>query len=221
MSSAKLIYFNGRGRGEIVRLTLAATGIQFTEEFLTEPEQFNKLKSDGRLLFGQVPLLEIDGRDIVQTNAIVRYLATKGNIWGNEHEKVQVDMLYEGSRDFALAFLIIGFQDESKALDAAKSTTMPKYFAIFEEVLNKNGSGYLVGKQLTLADVGLLEPVLIALDYFGEEALKEFPSLKKFHSTMLFNERISSYLKGPQRKPKNDAAYVETVKTVLQRPITS
>ena len=41
--------------------------------------------------------------------------------------------------------------------------------------------------------------------------------LQKFHSTMLSNERISSYLNGPQRKPKNDANYVASVKKVLRR----
>ena len=40
--------------------------------------------SDGKLLFGQVQLLEIDGLKLVQTNSIVRYIGDKaGFIPGN------------------------------------------------------------------------------------------------------------------------------------------
>ena len=38
---------------------------------------FFVLLVDGKLLFGQVPLLEIDGLRIVQSYAIVRYVAEK------------------------------------------------------------------------------------------------------------------------------------------------
>ena len=50
-------------------------------------------------------------------------------------------MLYEGSRDLTLAFLAIGFQDETQVLDTAKSTAMPKYLSIFDEV---NTGSFLV-----------------------------------------------------------------------------
>jgi glutathione S-transferase len=41
----------------------------------------------GKVLFGQVPLLEIDGLNLVQTGAIVRYLARKYNLYGNNDKE--------------------------------------------------------------------------------------------------------------------------------------
>ena len=33
--------------------------------------------TDGKLMFNQVPLLEIDGKQLVQTGPIIRYIARK------------------------------------------------------------------------------------------------------------------------------------------------
>lgn len=43
--------------------------------------------TDGKLLFKQVPLLEIDGLELVQTPAIVRYIARKGGLYGHSNEE--------------------------------------------------------------------------------------------------------------------------------------
>lgn len=39
---------------------------------------------DGHLLFGQVPLVEIDGMMLTQTRAILSYLAAKYNLYGKD-----------------------------------------------------------------------------------------------------------------------------------------
>ncbi|CAC5402632.1 GST [Mytilus coruscus] len=63
---------------------------RYTEEYLTSKEQWEELKQSGKLLYNQVPLLEIDGLELVQTGAIVRYLAKKYNMYGsNEQEAVK------------------------------------------------------------------------------------------------------------------------------------
>ncbi|XP_058410132.1 glutathione S-transferase A4-like isoform X1 [Diceros bicornis minor] len=73
----KLYYFRGRGRMEPIRWLLAAAGVEFEEEFLETRERYEKLQKDGHLLFGQVPLVEIDGMMLTQTTAILSYLAAK------------------------------------------------------------------------------------------------------------------------------------------------
>jgi glutathione S-transferase len=45
-----LHYFNGRGRAEIVRLTLASVGIEWTEVHLNEASDFKKLKNGKTLI---------------------------------------------------------------------------------------------------------------------------------------------------------------------------
>ncbi|CAL1529086.1 unnamed protein product [Lymnaea stagnalis] len=213
---AKLYYFNGRGLGEMVRLTLAAGGIQFTEEFVTEREQFLKLIEDGKLLFKQMPLLEIDGKQIVQSKAIVRYLGKKTGLQGkNDDEALLVDQFFEGGRDFMTPAMMIGISPEDEALATIKKTVLPKYLPIFEKIAAKNGTGYLVGNSLTLADLSLLEPLLVYVEYLGKGIFQDFPALQKFFDTTTGLPRISEYLNGPIRKPKNSPEIVDVVKKVL------
>lgn len=40
--------------------------------------------ADGRLLFDQVPLVEIDGMPLTQSRAILSYLAAKYNLYGKD-----------------------------------------------------------------------------------------------------------------------------------------
>ena len=42
---------------------------------------------DGKLQFGQVPLLEIDGLKLVQTNSIVRYIGDKAGFIPEDLDK--------------------------------------------------------------------------------------------------------------------------------------
>ncbi|MCP6710977.1 hypothetical protein NL489_26880, partial [Klebsiella pneumoniae] len=55
-----LHYFNGRGRMECIRWLLAAAGVEFEEKFIETPQDLEKLKNDGSLMFQQVPMVEID-----------------------------------------------------------------------------------------------------------------------------------------------------------------
>ena len=70
-SECVLTYFEGRGRGELIRLMLEITGTPYTERTITK-EMLGDLRAKGDLLFQQLPLLEIDGMKLVQSAAIVR-----------------------------------------------------------------------------------------------------------------------------------------------------
>ena len=64
---------------ESIRWLLAETGVEFEEEFLETREQYEKLQKDGRLLFDQVPLVDIDGMPRTQSRALLSHLAAKYN----------------------------------------------------------------------------------------------------------------------------------------------
>ncbi len=49
---------------------------------MNEPEDIEKLRNGGKLFFNQLPLLEMDGMNMVQSYAIVRYIAAKHNLNG-------------------------------------------------------------------------------------------------------------------------------------------
>lgn len=66
---AVLTYFEGRGRGELIRLMLEVTGTPYVERAITKP-LLKELRDKGDLYFQQ---LETDGLKLVQSAAIVRY----------------------------------------------------------------------------------------------------------------------------------------------------
>lgn len=69
---AVLTYFEGRGRGELIRLMLEVTGTPYVERAITK-QLLKELRDKGDLYFQQLPLLETDGLKLVQSAAIVRY----------------------------------------------------------------------------------------------------------------------------------------------------
>ncbi|XP_052088659.1 glutathione S-transferase alpha-4-like isoform X2 [Mytilus californianus] len=214
--ATKLTYFDGRGRAEIIRIMLAGVGLEYTEEYLTSKEQWEELKKSGKLLYNQVPLLEIDGLELVQTGAIVRYLAKKYNMYGsNELEAVKIDMYYEGSRDFYSVFIAMVFTDENECLKKVKEVMLPKYFPVYEKILKNCNTKYLVGDVVSFADVGLLECLLAVEEFLGMESIDSYPKIKEYYQKMKAEDRISTFLKGPHRKKRNTEEYVATVKKVL------
>merc|ERR1712029_250075 len=73
-----LIYFDVRARAECARMTLAYGGISYN---FTDTQgyfgcDFMAAKTSGKLPWGQLPLLAVDGQLLSQSGAINRYLAS-------------------------------------------------------------------------------------------------------------------------------------------------
>ncbi|MXQ97821.1 hypothetical protein E5288_WYG013830 [Bos mutus] len=226
----KLWYFHGRGRMESIRWLLAAAGVEFEEEFLETREQYEKLQKDGRLLFGQVPLVEIDGMELTQTRAILSYLAAKYNLHGKDlKETVRYQSARANTWFFSKLCLPIrrlrsdaAFQPGGRggdkgrcflALAVKKAKT--RYFPVFEKV----GCGdpdFLVGNKFSWADIQLLEAIL-TMEELDASVLSDFPLLKEFKTRFSNIPTIKKFLQpGSQRKPPPDSHYVEVVRNILQ-----
>ncbi|XP_071298343.1 glutathione S-transferase-like isoform X1 [Agelaius tricolor] len=202
----RLHYFNGRGRMEPIRWLLAAAGVEFEESFLEKKEDLTKLQKDGSLLFQQVPMVEIDGMKLVQTRAIANYVATKYNLYGKDmKERALIDMYVEGMFDLYELLIMYFIQPADKKqehfanmMDKAEN----RYFPVFEKVLKDHGKDFLVGNQLSRADVQLLEVILMAEEY-KPDTLAKFPLLQSFKARISNIPTIKKFLQpGSQRKPR-------------------
>ncbi|NWR61165.1 GSTA3 transferase, partial [Bucorvus abyssinicus] len=211
----RLTYFNGRGRMEPVRWLLAAAGVEFEEIFLETREQYEKLIKDGVLLFQQVPLVEIDGMKMVQTRAILSYIAGKYNLYGKDlKDRALIDMYVEGITDLMQMILMFPFsppEAREKNLDSIKEKAINRYFPVFEKVLKQHGQDFLVGNKFSWADVQLTEAIL-AVEEKIPAVLSAFPQLQAFKIRMSNMPTIKKFLQpGSPRKPPPDEHYVETV----------
>ncbi|NWY38793.1 GSTA1 transferase, partial [Sylvia atricapilla] len=201
----RLHYFNGRGRMETIRWLLAAAGVEFEESYLEKKEDLTKLQKDGSLLFQQVPMVEIDGMKLVQTRAIANYISTKYNLYGKDlKERVLIDMYVEGMFDLNELFLMYIVQPADKKEEYfanMMNKAENRYFPVFEKVLKDHGKDFLVGNQLSRADVQLLEIILMAEEW-KPDVLANFPFLQKFKARISNIPTIKKFLQpGSQRKP--------------------
>lgn len=202
---------------ESIRWLLTVAGVEFEEKFFSTKEEFQKLVDSGDLLFHQVPLIEMDGMKMVQTKAILNYIAGKYNLYGKDlKERLMIDTYAEGARDIMDMIMGLPFTppekkpSQLKNLETkAKVRSLPAY----EKALSS--SQYLVGNQLSCADVSLFEAALMLEELFPT-ILSTFPNIQAFQKRMKAIPAINKFLQpGSQRQPPPGEAYVKTVMDVL------
>jgi len=203
MPTYKLTYFNGRGRAEIIRLVFAAAGVDY-QDFRLERDQWPSHKADTP--FGQVPMLEVDGVKLCQSNACARYLATKYNLAGkNELERAQADMIVDCLEDSLKPILSFFMEkDEAKKSEGKKKycdEQLPGYLTHLENILKANhgGDGYFVGNELTWADLSFLQFVSWIPMCGCDKPLDKFPKLKALKEKVEKLPKIAAWIaKRPQ-----------------------
>nr|XP_044632929.1 glutathione S-transferase A1-like [Equus asinus] len=215
-----LHYFNGRGRMEPIRWLLAAAGVEFEETFIDTPEDFEKLKNDGSLMFQQVPMVEIDGMKLVQSRAILNYIAAKHNLYGKDtKERALIDMYIEGVADLNEMILLLPVSppaEKDAKITLIKDRTTNRYLPAFEKVLKSHGQDYLVGNRLSRADIHLVE-LLYLVEELDPSLLTNFPLLKALKARISNLPTVKKFLQpGGARKPPVDEKSVEKSRKIFK-----
>ena len=214
---ANLHYFLGRGRAETTRWMLAVNQIEFKNIPIETPSMLAAIKSSGKLPFDQIPLLEIDGLNLSQSSAMVRYLARRGKFYPEDpKEAVWCDMIAGAVADFAEAAMQAAFQPTKEKATSDLIERFTKFGPRFEQRLIDNGSGFSVGTKLTFADVLLAESLNSYLDWIPD-ILQETPRVSALYQRVINTHGISNYLKSDQRYPVADDRYIIDVARVLKR----
>lgn len=225
--TAKLTYFAGYGLAEQLRWTMAAAGIEWEQVALSEHSQFLAMKDSNQLLFGQLPLLEIDGLKLVQSQSMSRYVARKGGLVGKTPaEEALVDMVCEAVKDARGPVVGFPFNPDPASVQQAMPETFKKHGPRFEAILEQNASfgdaPGVLASGLTMADVYLGELAYELVEWCGESILEPYPKLAAVRKRVLALPGVAAYLASPKRYPfpldaAVSAAYVKNVQTVLGR----
>ena len=203
-------------------LMLAATGVDYDEAVpgfpsevthLSEPEHLAKLRADGMLMMNQVPLLCIDGLRLVQSRAIVRYLAERGGLCGDgsARQRVECDVMAESVHDWkdatcsSFEYGMNGFEPNERQLRKIKKGNA-RFLPILEQRLSRDGKAhdFLVGSAMTYADVLMLE-VLEQIVPADPGCLAAFPGVQRLHQRLREVPRIARWLNSDRRKTKTQA----------------
>ncbi|GFN73807.1 glutathione s-transferase [Plakobranchus ocellatus] len=195
MPNYKVIYFNVRGRAEVTRLIFAYAGQKFEDKRIVR-EEWLKLKPSTP--FGQVPVLQIDDKMYAQSAAIANYLAREFGLYGKTNmDAFEIDQVVCLIEDFFNAHLKVKREeDETKKAELLKKyleEEVPKYLGFLEGLLKKNGSGYFVGSDTTLADISVYDFVF-GLNENHPKVLETFPLVKGHMDKIASLPNIKAYL---------------------------
>ncbi|XP_046392661.1 glutathione S-transferase-like [Ischnura elegans] len=193
--SYKLTYFDLRGRGEAIRFILHHAGVAFEDNRFPK-EQWPAIKPTTP--FGKVPVLEEDGKPITQSLSIERYLGRKFKLIGkDEWDALQCDIAAETLGDFHNQVVQAFFNPDAAKKDELKAAIIkdqvPIYLPKFDEQVKKNG-GFLVGGQLTWADLHFVATLQVSCDMLGSDVVAAFDNLKAHREKVLNLPHIKAWV---------------------------
>ena len=204
--SAKVHYFPAYGRAEAIRFLLAHANVPLENVDYTR-EAFQAAKESGTFEFGQLPLLEIDGKIYAQSCSILRFLGLKyGYYPADPYAGWKVDSTMDALNDTLNAFYKSAFASETEKPALYKvflEEQLPKFFAAMQKRLLENSSQkYIVGDKATIADFHLvafadnrlfnpLSPVIKDMLPIAEQFPELFEYFKRFRE-----EELAEYLAG-------------------------
>ena len=155
MSTYKLTYFDfDGGRGEPVRIAFHMAGIDFEDKRITFSE-FGELRKDWR--FNAVPVLEIDGAAVTQSNAMCRFVGKMAGLYpADSLQALYCDEAMGAIEDLSNR-IVQTFGLEGDELKLAREKLADGWLAVFlrglNELLVRGGGEYLADDQLTIADL--------------------------------------------------------------------
>ena len=215
----KLHYTRSRGRAETTRWMLAVNQIPFENILIDTPEKLAALRATGKLPFDQMPLLEIDGQNLSQSSAMIRYLARRGGFYGDtDTDALWCDLIAGAVTDFSETGLKAMFQPTDEIAISEQQATFDKFAPCFEARLGENGTGFCAGNRLSFADVILAEALSSYLEWIPD-ILESTPLLKSLNEIVLSQPGINTYLNSNLRYPRPDNMCVIDIARVLQRPL--
>ena len=155
MPQPKLSYFDTHGgRAEPIRLALAIGGVAFEDHRFAFPE-FAEVRKAAP--FGQVPLLHVNGVQVTQSDAILRYAGRLAGLYPTDpYQALLCDEVAYVVEDAGVkmgpTFRMTG--DEQKAARLALvNGSMPVYLAWLQSQLLAHGGEYFADNRLTVADL--------------------------------------------------------------------
>ena len=167
-ASVALYSTRGFGRSESIRFLLKYLNLDFEDRRIGDQEME---RAKGRAEFGDLPMLVIDDKKLVQLKAILRYVAQKHGLYPNAKD---IDNIYwmeslcdlvEEMRNVLLEATTERPVEERYAQATARLVCLEKRL-----MRNKGGKGWYIGSQVSLADVVVVQ---FLWDFYLLPGLKE------------------------------------------------
>ena len=155
MTTYKLTYFDfDGGRAEPIRIAFHAAGIEFEDNRLSFSE-FGEMRHETR--FNALPVLEIDGAAVTQSNGMSRYVGKLAGLYPEDDvQALYCDEALGAVEDTYHHILrTFGLQDDElkKAREKLVDGWLSVYLRGLNELLARGGGVYFADNRLTVADL--------------------------------------------------------------------
>lgn len=178
-----ITYWAGRGRCEPLRYIIAAGGATFKSVHLNHTEkdgkeQLARLREEGKLAYDQLPLVEVDGLNLVQTVPTAIYLAQKFRLYPKSSKDQwivgHIVAACQDAREKMVGFPF-GDRDRDKMMETlkGKSALIGRFAPKWNAMLEKSGGPFFLGKKPTMADTSVTEVLDFFTDIFGAAKFAE------------------------------------------------
>lgn len=199
MAKLRLHYFDMHGgRGEVARIALSIAGIEFEDIRIPFPDW---PKAKPGTPFGVIPVLEVDGYPLSQSNTINRYVGKLSGLYPDDPlEAARCDEVMDAVEDVAVR-VIATFSMDEQAKKAARTelaeTLFPRYYGRLAKVLEER-DGWFAGGKLTVADLKVFLQVRHVksgnLDYVPANTLHDIaPVLGEHFERVNADPRVRAY----------------------------
>ncbi|TNV75624.1 hypothetical protein FGO68_gene4833 [Halteria grandinella] len=158
----KIYYLDFFGRSECMRLLFDHFSLPYTDVVLTQPDLQALKLEQGKLEFGQVPVIETpEGAFLCQSLAILRYLGRKYGAYpeSDAHTAYLIDSTIDGMEDYINHFFKYHMTPQDHPL---KSELREKWlsfsdtlFSVLEKRQPKEAKYFLGCENITIADFAL------------------------------------------------------------------
>jgi glutathione S-transferase len=157
--------------------------------------------------FGQVPVLEVDGKPLAQSFAIYRYLARQFGLAGkDDFEAAKIDAVADFLKDIGNEmrtwFMVAMGRTEGDKAQLEKDVLNPaaeKMFKVLEKALDESGSGFAAASGVTWLDF-LISERLYTLEQLKPEFLNGHEKLAEYVKRVQNLPEIKSYM---ESRPKS------------------
>ena len=174
MPKLKLTYFDFHGgRGEPARLALSMADIPFEDDRVA-PSDWERRKPNTP--FGALPVLEVDGQTLAQSNAINRYVGKLTDLYPTDAWQAALcDEVMEAVEDVNTKLAATLFlPDEEKKVQRRALVDGPLsfYLSRLQQRLEAHGGRYFASDRLTIADL----KVFVWIRYLKSGILDHVPA---------------------------------------------
>eukprot|EP01084_Bolivina_argentea_P216738 368147_1 len=216
MPKISITYFDIEGAAEKLRLACVQNDIEFEDHRIAFAD-WPALKP--KTVYGQVPLMTIDGKEVAQSPAMLRWIARQGDsslyprdidkefaieetiALSDDLAKAWMPAMYMGMRPTAFGYPADMPKADQDALvkklrESFLADTLPRFMRYFTEKLNATGA-FLCGDSVTIADLQVLPQLRYytkgVADHVPADTLKSYPVVTAWIDRMMALPKIKSW----------------------------